>query len=78
MIKVLKTLKDFALACRAYEAKYDAETVQDLIYNLFEYDITLMLQEEIYKLAGKKSSEPVREALNKLGYMFGVKSLIAY
>lgn len=77
-MKKLTTMKDFALTCRVWETKHDAETVQDLIYNLFEFDAPDTLRNEIYKLAGKTSNEPVRDAMIKLGYMFGVKSLIAY
>jgi hypothetical protein len=65
----MNTLKGFADACRTLNS--------DGIYILFEDVISEQLRDEIYKLDGN-TFEPARNSLNKLGYMFGVKSLIEY
>ena len=74
----MKTLKDFAEACRAAESAPPSEEYGGFIFNLFEEVISEELQTEIYKLADDESPEPCREAMIKLGYMFGVNSLINY
>lgn len=67
----MQTLQDFATAVIKMVDSND-------IYELFEYNTPDALRDEIYKLASEDSAEPCREAMNKLGYMFHVESLINY
>jgi len=67
----MKTLKDFATACIPLD---DAQGQG--IYELFEAAPD-ELRNEIFKL-DDNSCEPTRSSLIKLGYMFGVKTLIEY
>jgi hypothetical protein len=67
----MQTLKDFAEACKDLN---DAEGRG--IYELFEAAPDA-LRDEIFKL-DDNSCEPTRSSLIKLGYMFGVKTLIEY
>jgi hypothetical protein len=69
----MKTLKDFATAC----IPLTDEQGQG-IYELLEFGISDDLRNEILKVAPIGSNEPFREAMIKLGYMFGVESLINY
>ena len=48
------------------------------IYELFEDMISQELRDVIYDIADSDASEPCRNALIKLGYMYGVKSLIDF
>jgi hypothetical protein len=64
----MKSLKDFATDCTKNEAAQ--------IYERFE-SAANELRTELYKLSDN-GLEPARSALNKLGYMFGVESLINY
>jgi hypothetical protein len=61
---------DFAVACK--------HLTSDEIYNLFEYDISDALRNEIISRAAVDSNEPVREALNNIGRTFSVQSLADY
>lgn len=74
----MKTLKDFAEACRAAETAPPSQEYGGFIFNLFEDEISQNLRDEIYKLADANSNEPCRSSMIKLGYMFGVKTLIEY
>ncbi len=48
------------------------------IYMLFEDNISQELRDEIYLTYSTDSSEPVREALNKIGVQYNVLSLINF
>lgn len=48
------------------------------IYELFEDDISQRLRDYIYEYAAEGSAEPVRSALNRLGDIHEVQSLIDY
>jgi hypothetical protein len=65
----MQTINEFAEACKTLDS--------DGIYELFEYCIPQILRDMIYAMAGD-CAEPARASLNKLGYMFGVESLINY
>jgi hypothetical protein len=67
----METLQDFATAVIKMVDSND-------IYELFEFNTPDALRDEIFKLSPADSTEPVREALNKLGYMYGVETLIKY
>ena len=67
---MLNTIQEFAVNCSGRSSEE--------IYDIFEVDATDFVRDEVMLLAGIKSCEPVREGLNKLGYMFGIKSLIEY
>lgn len=64
------TVTEFVAACSQLDS--------DDIYDLFEYDISDSLRNEILSLAAVDSAEPVREALNFLGNKFNVAQLSEY
>jgi hypothetical protein len=64
----VSTVAQFVEACR--------ELDNEGIYILFEYKISQSLRNEIYDdFADPTSPEPVRSAMEVMGYMYGVKSL---
>jgi hypothetical protein len=67
---MLKTTKEFALACKDLTANE--------IYELFEDDISDDLRDAIYAAADPKSPEPCRSAMIKLGNKHDIQSLIDY
>ena len=68
----MKTLKDFAEACRPLD-----DPQGQGIYELFDAAPN-ELRDVIFKLWDGESPEPTRCSLIKLGYMFHVKTLIEY
>jgi hypothetical protein len=67
----METLQDFATAVIKMVDSND-------IYELFEFNTPDALRDEIFKLADADSTEPVREAMVKIGYMFHVETLINF
>lgn len=66
----MQTVAEFAAACQQLD--------NDSIYDLFEDDISQDLRDKIYEYAETDSAEPVRSALNKIGFIFSVQSLIDF
>lgn len=65
------TIALFAEACKSLD--------NDAIYDLFECDITQELRDEIYlAYSTETDSEPMREAMCKIGMLYNVQSLIDY
>jgi hypothetical protein len=64
------TVADFAVACK--------QLTHEEIYELFEFDISQQLRDLIYMRAEDDTPEPVRSALNNIGYSFNVNSLKTY
>lgn len=66
----MQTVAQFAAACN--------NLTHGDIYELFEYDISQELRDEIYLTYCSNCPEPVREALNKIGVQYNVQSLVNY
>jgi hypothetical protein len=66
----MKTIAEFAAAC--------INKSHDEIYELFEDDISQKLRDLIYMRAETDCNEPVRSALNNIGFSFNVNSLKTY
>ena len=66
----MKTIAEFATAC--------INKSHNEIYELFEDDISQALRDLIYNRADTYTNEPVRSALNNIGFSFNVNSLKTY
>jgi hypothetical protein len=67
----MKTIAEFVEACKTLNS--------DEIYELFEWQISPKLRDEIYATSTETSSpEPVRLRLNALGMKYNVRSLQDY
>jgi hypothetical protein len=66
----MKTIAQFAAAC--------INKSHDDIYELFEDGISQALRDLIYMRAENDTPEPVRSALNNIGFSFNVNSLKDY
>jgi len=66
----MKTIAQFAAAC--------INKSHNDIYELFEFDISQELRDLIYMRAENDTPEPVRSALNNIGFSFNVNSLKTY
>jgi len=66
----LTTIKQFAEACRNLS--------NEQIYDLFEDEISQQLRDKIYAWSDEDVSEPVRQALNRIGREYSVLSLADY
>ena len=67
---MINTVAAFAAACMTLD--------NDEIYELFEDDISQNLRDQIYAYSETSSAEPARSALNKIGFIFNVQSLVNY
>jgi len=67
----IETIQQFAQAC--------ALLSHEDIYELFEDEITQGLRDSIYLLYSDADvSEPMRQAMNRIGERFCIQSLISY
>jgi hypothetical protein len=66
----MKLVAEFAEACE--------NKTQEEIYELFEDDISQELRDRIYSFSEVDTPEPVRSALNGVGILYNVQSLLDY
>jgi len=68
---MINSVQQFAEACKHLDS--------DEIYELFEFDLSEEMRNEIYAIADDKDAfEPVRLAMHTIGLQYNVESLLNY